>query len=129
MLQGGRDRDVLIGGLGDDRFVFTTLEHSPRSAGPDGWDVIKAGDDAVAFERAGSSGGDAIDLRKLDTGVAGVEEFVFGGKGRGHVWLADRGEDTLVCADTRGNSHSDFIVCIRDGAVKAEEYTADDFLL
>lgn len=65
-----------------------------------------------------------------DAGRAGDQEFAFGGRGRGHLWLVDdaSGNTRLrVAVDTRPGY--DFEVIIRDGDVMASDYTSFDFVL
>jgi Ca2+-binding RTX toxin-like protein len=126
MLIGGFDADLLFGGKGDDVFTF---EGSWDST-PSRRDMIGCAD-GVAFEGAGKAGGDLIDLRGLDADLTtpDFDFFVFGGTGKGHLSLVNRGSDTLVRGNVDDDGGFEFECLIRDGEVKASAYTAADFLL
>jgi len=123
--------DCLIGGRGNDVFGYYSVTDSTGT----GTDLIKGGDGAPAFEAAGSADGDLILLPQY-AGISedytpiplDFDEYIFGGTGKGHISLADRGSDTLVCIDTDDEPGTDFLITIRDGTTRAEQYTMDDFL-
>lgn len=127
-LVGGYHRDVLIGGKGRDTFVFDSTEDSSPGIS----DRIAAGDHAIAFQGAGDSGGDWIDLRGIDaditTGLT-VDAFIFGGVGKGHISLVNSGCNTVVHGNVDDDSAFEFELIIQDGGVRAGAYCASDFLL
>lgn len=129
ILTGGAGRDALIGGSGNDLFTFISADDSNLES----FDVIRAGfgSSVPAFEGAGASAGDKIDLREIDadTEVSGNQWFVFGGHGERHLWLAENGTRTLVYGNTDSDPAPEFKLAIEDGAVRASDYTADDFFL
>lgn len=123
--QGGRD--ALVGGSGADTFVFAAVSDSPAGRG----DRLLGAAGCPAFEAPGKAAGDRIDLRAIDADIvaAGDQAFVFGAKGRGHVWLEERGGATMVCANVDRDAAPEFELAIHDGAVRAWAYTAHDFIL
>jgi Ca2+-binding RTX toxin-like protein len=126
--QSGNGADVLIGGTGNDTFRFT----STTGSNPSARDVIRAGDGAIAFEKAGASLGDRIDLSAIDanTSAGGTQHFTFGtSHGVGRLWTSTSGTMTLINGNTDGDSAIEFQIAIDDGAVSASAYTAADFLL
>lgn len=129
-LLGGAGADKLVGGGGPDVFRFHAGSSTPEAA-----DWIRAGGGAIAFQGAGTAGGDRIDLRPIDanTALAGNQTFKWGGetqKGTGHVWLADEGTSTAVRANTDADAAAEFKLLIADGTgISAGDYTAGDFLL
>jgi beta-glucanase (GH16 family) len=127
VLRGDGGRDILIGGTGADRFVFTATSDSP----PDARDILQAGDGAGAFEKVGSYGGDRIDLAGIDanTQIAGDQAFDFGGARRGDISMVEMNGDSLVRCNVDNDRAFEFALLIQDGAVKAWEYTAADFIL
>ena len=126
-LIGGAGRDLLIGGTSGDVFDFNFASESV------GWarDVIRAGDGAAAFEGVGWAAGDRIDLSGIDANVhaAGNQMFGFGGAGTGRVSVVDMGSSTLVRANTDYDAAFEFELVIEDGAVRAAQYVAADFIL
>lgn len=139
-LIGGAGSDTLIGGAGRDRFVFRDADLAPIPGSPDygpatdrleaqsGGPGVRA---AEAFEGAGSSTGDLIDLRAIDAVAASGRDdaFVWTGlasAGIGTLWATNDGTDTLITGRTGAD---DFRLRIADGAVDASAYTAEDFLL
>lgn len=131
LISGGRGTDQLIGGSGADRFRFASI----RESSPDEFHADRLTGDkahAAAFDGAGAAGGDVIDFRQIDADAdkAGHQDLIFGGRGRGHVWLTEDFNTTLVHLDTTGDRHADFLLLIEDGdAIEAAAYSADDFLL
>ncbi|WP_374301818.1 DUF4082 domain-containing protein [Paracoccus sp. (in: a-proteobacteria)] len=127
ILQGDAGRDTLIGGEGEDRFVLRSSTDSQPGAG----DVIRAGDGGLAFEGAGRSGGDVIDLRAIDadTTASGNQTFNFGDKGKGGVWLLDDGGVTILHANTDGDTAAEVELFIHDNGVAAADYAPWDMLL
>jgi Ca2+-binding RTX toxin-like protein len=118
---GGAGTDVLIGGVGADRFDFNLVSESTSSAR----DTING------FDGAGSTVGDRIDLLDIDanTGVAGNQAFIFGGAGAGHISLVNSGTTTIVNANVDADATFEFVLAIADGGVLASAYTAADFIL
>ena len=130
---GGAGRDTLVGGRGGDTFFFNYADESVGGAR----DVIAAGDGSTAFEGAGAAAGDLLWLPNAPSADSPPQDyffydfgaFVFGGTGKGHVSCIDNGRDTLVRANTDDDAGFEFQCLIRDGAVRASAYTADDFFL
>ncbi|MFO1144940.1 MAG: calcium-binding protein [Amaricoccus sp.] len=130
---GGSGRDTLVGGRGHDTFFFNYADESVGGAR----DAIVAGDGAIAFQGAGAAAGDLIwmpnapsaDSPPEDAFVYDFGAWVFGGTGKGHVSCVDHGQDTLVRANIDDDSVFEFQLLIKDGAVRASAYTADDFFL
>jgi hypothetical protein len=50
-------------------------------------------------------------------------------KAPGAVWLARRGDATLVRGEVDGDRGADFALRILDGAIRPEQYDEDEFLL
>jgi Ca2+-binding RTX toxin-like protein len=127
VLRGGLQADILIGGLGNDVFDFDLATFST----PASRDVLRAGDGAAAFQGAGASAGDRIDLAGIDanTAAAGNQAFVFGGAGIGRLSLVNSGTDTVVRGNTDTDATLEFEFLIEDGAVLASAYRAADFIL
>ena len=127
-LIGGEGSDLLIGGKGADVFRFLSARDSRAGSG----DRICAGGGSVAFEGAGASGGDRIDLRGVDadTTRSGDQAFHFGTtREKGHLWLVEVGDVTFVRGNVDGDTTVEFEFAIHDGAVRASTYVAGDFLL
>lgn len=131
---GGRDRlvggaggDTLIGGRNADVFVFSSVSDSR----PGAMDRLIAGGHAPAFDAPGDAAGDRIDLRGIDADILahGNQAFVFGGTGRGHLWLRDVGSVTHVYGNVDADRAAEFEVAILDGHTRAADYSANDFLL
>ena len=94
-------------------------------------DIVRAGDGASAFQGAGGAAGDRFDLAAMDadTTKGGNQDFVFDGTtGKGHLWLVNSGDLTLLRGNMDGDGAVEFEVAIEDGAVKAPAYTHADFL-
>ncbi|MEQ1681712.1 MAG: M10 family metallopeptidase C-terminal domain-containing protein [Nitrospira sp.] len=69
----GRTKNTLTGGLGNDRFDYRTVDHSPADTRRD---II------TDFSGAGSGIGDKIDLTKIDANgdeTDGDQAFIWGG--------------------------------------------------
>jgi Ca2+-binding RTX toxin-like protein len=127
VLVGGAGADVLIGGLGADRFDFDAVSESTATVR----DAIRTGGGASAFEGAGVSGGDVIDLSGIDanTSVAGNQAFLFGGTGIGHLSLVNSGTTTIVNGNVDADATFEFVLAIEDGSLLAAAYKAGDFIL
>ncbi len=127
VLIGGAGADTLIGGAGGDAFVFTSATDSPFRHG----DRLVARAGGAAFDHPGAAGGDRIVLAAIDadTLTPGDQAFIFHGRGRGHLWLEERGTATVVHGNTDGDAAPEFELTIHDGAVRAWAYTAHDFIL
>lgn len=130
ILWGGTGADTLIGGRGDDIFAYEfASEFDPRRP-----DTIGSGDGAAAFKGAGAASGDAILLPKWlrageETPVPlDFDEYAFGGTGKGHISVVDRGERSLVRVNADNDAAFEMTILIADGAVRASAYTADDFV-
>lgn len=126
-LIGGHGADVLVGGSGRDTFRFYSGDSTPAHT-----DRLVGGGGGAAFQSPGSVSGDRIDLHHIDADVvrAGNQSFVFGGEGRGHLWLEDVGTVTHVYGNTDRDAAPEFELAISDGArVHAADYSASDFLL
>ncbi len=125
-LRGGAQADILIGDGGGDVFDFNTTSDSTAGAR----DRIRAGL-AAAFEGAGITGGDLIDLSGIDanTAAAGNQAFVFGGTGVGRVSLVTSGTDTLLRANVDNDTAFEFELLIEDAGVQSAAYRAGDFIL
>lgn len=126
-LTGGDGADTLIGGTGGDFFVFVAAGDSRNGLS----DRIVAGDRAAAFENAGDVGGDAIDLTAIDAISGGTDDaFKFGtDTGAGRLWVTEVGSNTHVRANLDISAAFEFEVIIADGANRASEYSAADFVL
>jgi Ca2+-binding RTX toxin-like protein len=130
-LIGGAGADTLIGGFGPtDVFVFRGVGESGAAAP----DVLAAGGGAAAFAGAGAAAGDLFDVSAIDADVrlAGVQDFVFGAPTTiGRLWAVDDAlsTDTLILGDVDAVGAADFAIRIRDGAVPASAYTAEDFVV
>ncbi|MGL4968324.1 MAG: M10 family metallopeptidase C-terminal domain-containing protein [Inquilinus sp.] len=110
MLFGGGNGDVLKGGVGDDRFVYTALSDSTVSG---------LGKDTIAD----FSTGDKIDLSGI--GIA----FSFGTGGftghAGEVRVVTSGSIQVVYADSNGDKTPDFAINV----ISDHTLTAADFML
>lgn len=132
-LLGGPGGDVLVGGPGRDVFSFGKLIGSVPGAMDE---IFAEGDVALApsapaFEGAGAAAGDRIDMSHIDanTTLGGQQGFVFGGTGKGRISLVDSGTDTIVRANMDNDAAFEFQLAIHDGNVRANAYTAADFIL
>jgi Ca2+-binding RTX toxin-like protein len=128
LLRGARGADQLHGGLGADVFDFDGVADSA----PGARDVIRAAlDGEIAFEGAGVSGGDRIDLSGIDanSGKGGNQAFVFGGAGIGRVSLVNSAGNTVVRCNTDNDAAFELELVVEDGAILASAYRAGDFIL
>lgn len=128
LLFGGAGCDTLVGGTGRDVFRFTSAAQSPQGTGRDS---IVAGDGAIAFEGAGWSSLDVIDLSRIDAqkGVLGNQAFTFGSTDLGGLSVVDVGDDTLVRGNINRDADFEFEILIADAGVTASSYGAGDFIL
>ena len=119
-LNGWVGKDMLTGGAGADRFVFTAGSHS----------VVGANADRITdFSQAQ---GDRVDLSALDanSGVAGDQAFSFIGAGAftgvaGQLHYVVSGGQTVISGDVNGDSAADFNIVLT-GALSP---VAGDFVL
>lgn len=129
VLFGSTGADDLYGGTGADRFVFNS--HTDSNA-RFGYDVIAAADGAPAFEGVGVVGGDRIDLSGIDANLnaAGNQAFVFSAsRAAGTVVLSEQGTNTILSAHVNNDGLADFQLIIADGAIRAYDYSSDEFIL
>ncbi len=126
-LSGGPGVDVLIGGAGADRFDFNNVIHSTPTAS----DILRAGDGGLAFDGAGAAVGDRIDLADIDANstTAANDTFIFGGTGKGHIWLTESGTNTILHGNVDNDAAAEFQVVIEDAGIHAAQYVASDFIL
>lgn len=127
-LIGGTGADQLIGGSGADRFVFYAGD-----SGRYDFDSIIAGDGAAAFDGVGAAAGDVIDLSAIDANpyLAGNQAFRFSATlttGTAQLTENARG-DTVLMASTDNDAEAEIVIRIVDGAVRATQYAANDFIL
>ena len=109
----------MTGGAGADRFVFTAVSDSTSSAR----------DTIVDFVE----GTDKIDLHAIDantkSGATGNQDFLFFGSSKtavaNQVTFNYSGGNTIVSADTNGNSTPDLVVVLAG----LHALTSNDFLL
>lgn len=126
--QSGPGADVLIGGAGADIFRYLGTVGSTSAAR----DIVRAGDGAVAFEKAGVSGGDRFDFSTLDANEAlsGFQHFTFGtAKTIGRLWAENLGSLTLIRGNTDPDSTPEIEIAIEDGTIIATAYNSADFIL
>ena len=90
-----------------------------------------AGDGAIAFQGAGPTVGDRIDLAGIDARTTtGVNDaFLFGGTGIGRISLVNSGTNTVIRGNTDNDAAFEFELLIEDAAVLASTYRAADFVL
>lgn len=124
-LGGGKGADKLAGGAGNDVFVFDwASEINPRRP-----------DTIIAFDGPGAASGDLIRLPMGLDNIGGdviipldFDAYVFGGTGKGHVSVVDRGDKSLVRVNLDDDAGFEIRILIADGVTKAGTYTADDFV-
>lgn len=127
-ITGGFNGDVVYGGAGRDTFYFAKIQGSL----PGDRDVFRGEMGVAAFENPGNAVGDKFDLQGIDanTTIGGNQTFIFGGTGKGHLWLTNSGTNTVVNANIDNDAAAEFVFEIEDGAgVLASAYTAADFVL
>lgn len=94
--------------------------------------MIAAADGALAFEGVGVAGGDRIDLSGIDANLnaAGNQTFVFSAsRAAGTVVLSEQGTNTILSAHVNNDGLADFQLIIADGAIRAYDYSSDEFIL
>ena len=100
---------------------------------PSARDTVRAGDGAVAFEKAGGDLGDRFDFSQIDANgsASGVPNFVFGtATGIGRLWAVNSGSLTLIRGNTDTDSTPEIEIAIEDGSsVTASAYKSADFIL
>jgi Ca2+-binding RTX toxin-like protein len=118
LLVGGAGKDTLVGGTGRD-----TLDSNLGDSG------INTNADVISgFDAAGAALGDTIDLKDVYSGT-----LSFKGTGTiagiGQIRLVNEGTATIVEINVSGTTAPDMEIRINDGAIKAANYLAGDFLL
>lgn len=129
VLTGGLGRDQLYGGAGFDRFVFTARTESPVGAA---CDVLIGYSSGVAFDNAGSTAGDLIDLTGIDANetASGNQGFLFStAQTAGTLRCVEASGVTRVFGYVNSTAGADFQIDIQDGGVLASAYRGADFLL
>jgi Ca2+-binding RTX toxin-like protein len=118
VLDGGRGGDALTGGPGRDTFVFRPLMSGPTTG---------TADHITRFDGAGMDLGDRIDLSAIDADDIrlGDQAFVLGGA----LTLVEDGTDTVIVLNTDSDSEAEMMIVITDGALRADSYAQDDFIL
>jgi serralysin len=116
---GGAGKDLMTGAAGADAFVFTAVSESTGRTPDTILDFVE--------------GTDKIDLRGIDAntafGAAGNQDFLFFGSSSGvvanQVTFRQSGGNTIVSADTNGNSTADLVIVLSG----LHALTQNDFLL
>jgi serralysin len=127
-LTGGKGKDELQGGDGSDIFRFRSVKDSVL----DDPDTIRQGNSDVAFEGVGRSGGDLIDLSRIDADKTRSDDQSFDlddSKDTGSVWLRTKNAVTYVQANVDDDAKAEFRLKVFDGEIRHTDYTADDFIL
>ncbi len=97
-LEGKVGADVLIGGEGDDTFIYSASNHG--------------GDTIPDFSQSGTNGNDLIDVSVLLSGDGVKEDFAFGGTTAtaNGIWYKETSSATIVTTtlyfDTNGDTRS-----------------------
>lgn len=120
-LAGGNGSDWMSGEKGDDTFLFTS-----EIAKPNWLDTIEG------FEGAGKTGGDRIDLASIDADKTkfGNQAFTWGDTtltGKGHVWVVQSGQHTLISANTDNDDDVEVAILLQE--IVADSLIAADFIL
>jgi serralysin len=129
LLRGGLGRDQLYGGAGFDRFDFNARSETVVGAT---CDVLTGYSSGPAFQNAGNTEGDRIDLIGIDANetVGGNQTFTFANtQAIGTLRCFEAGGTTRVLGYVDGVAGADFQIDIQDGAVLASTYRAADFFL
>ena len=87
---------------------------------------------AVAFTNPGAAIGDLFDLSLLHANatLSGRQGFKWGGTtnhGKGFLWVANSGGQTIVNGNVDDDDAAEFSIAISDGTVGASAYSAADF--
>lgn len=120
LLTGGAGADQLAGAGGADTFAFTEAKGAS----------LNDRDTIADFLR----GADRIDVSAIDAnpGVAGNQDFSFdasGAGGAGLLWVAEASQGTGSVVFAKAGGQLLVVHLLDGGAVAAEDYTADDFIL
>lgn len=127
-LAGQAGEDQLTGGAGNDRFVYEAIGDSEPNA--------IHHDTIMDMAGIGKTGGDRIDLAKIDANLtqAGDQAFALVGTaaalkaGQVHV-VAGTGTDSLIQGEVDGKPGIDFEILVQDGGIKPSDWIAGDFIL
>ena len=113
VLRGGRQADVLVGGLGADVFDFDTVANPRRAT------ATSSGPGRLRPRLRGCrlSGGDRIDLSGIDanTTKGGNQAFLFGGPGIGRVSVVNSGANSLIRCNVDKDAAFELELVIEDG--------------
>jgi Ca2+-binding RTX toxin-like protein len=118
-ITGGAGKDFMTGGTGADTFVFAAVSDSTNAARDTIMDFVH--------------GVDKIDLHAIDAntafGAPGNQDFLFFGSSTiavaNQVTFTQSGGNTIVSADTNGNSIPDIVIVLAG----LHTLTANDFIL
>ena len=94
--------------------------------------MIAGADGAIAFEGVGVTGGDVLDLRGIDANLtlAGDQAFVWSAsRAAGTIALSEVNGNTVINGHVNNDGVADFTLVIADGAITANQYSGDEFLL
>lgn len=131
VLYGDIGQDILQGESGDDTFEFLSVSHSAFGNA----DLING------FDGAGVTGGDLIDLRRIDADIttSRPNDFTFLGEltteqglaaGAGSLWVEDVGSQTRVYGLVDNDAEIDLAIHINDGIdTTASDYFSGDFYI
>ena len=132
VLVGGFQADDLYGGPGNDRFVFRERFDDTRAqeSKPGKADRI-LGSRGPALDAPGASEGDLIDVSAIDARDSRPDNqrFRFGIETEGGVFVVNSGNKTIVYANLDADAAREFQLVIHDGRVRADDYSAADFIL